>query len=373
VLIPFDGTARTVTQDVVNPQSVHAGDLNGDDQRDLLTAALSTNAVTAHFNTDTGPGGEARFDTTTVVGQLANGATDVHSGDLNGDGNIDVVATALQAGQVLWYENQGGTPPTFEPSLVDADFPGAYIVRTADIDGDDQLDIVAGSRAGRRIVWYDSQQIDDGASVRFGPGQIVADSIDGLEAMYVGDLNGDGDTDVASAAFGDGTIAWHENQDVGIFDTHVVDTTAAGALTVYADDLDGDGRSDLLAGLSEAERVVWYRQQAFTDSTAFSAPKPIADVAAPEAVRTGDFDGDGDPDVATVSFETGEIAWYENRADTSFGPPLRVTSDARQGIDLLPADLDGDGDTDLAATSQGNNTVAWYENRLASPSPDATP
>ena len=66
------------------------------------------------------------------------------------------------------------------------------------------------------------------------------------------------------------------------------------------------------------------------------------------SVTTGDFDRDGDLDVASASFHDGAIRWYENLGDARSwkAHDLRVVK-GTQGHYVHAADLDGDGDDDL--------------------------
>jgi hypothetical protein len=372
VLVPFNGRARVVTRSAADPQTVVSGDLNRDGERDLLAATYTGNSVVVYPNR----GGEAggRFGGEAVaLTETAAGAVDVQTADLDGDRDPDVLAAALRDDAVMWFENvgTGGAMKFSPPETITSDAGAVVAARPGDVNGDGRIDVVVAARTDRRIVWYPNQG-SEGAS-RFGDPRVIADSVRGLESIAVDDFDDDGDPDVASAAYGDGEVAWHENKG-GRFETHVIDADAEEVLTVYVDDLNGDGTSDVLAGLGGSDRVVWYAQQpdsveasssASTGPLAFASPRLITDaITNPEVVRTADFNGDGDPDVVTASFNSGIISWRENRGDGTFGPRLVVASDAREALDVHAADLDGDGDPDLVSASQADDTIAWYENAM---------
>lgn len=138
-------------------------------------------------------------------------------------------------------------------------------------------------------------------------------------------------------------------------------------------DVDGDGTMDLivadLGSLSASDhnrgQVVMYLQRAGLDSY---SPHVIASKLCRVAdVRSGDFDGDGRPELLVAEFgnyTTGKILLLK------FGPQGRdwvneVIVDARPGaIDARPCDLDGDGRLDFVAViSQEYEQVVAYMNQ----------
>ncbi|MEJ2196739.1 MAG: FG-GAP-like repeat-containing protein, partial [Ignavibacteriaceae bacterium] len=76
---------------------------------------------------------------------------------------------------------------------------------------------------------------------------ITADAF-GPTEVYATDLDGDGDVDVLSAAFGGNRIAWYENDGEETFTPHVITNDVQWAADVYATDVDGDGDTDVLSG-----------------------------------------------------------------------------------------------------------------------------
>lgn len=133
-------------------------------------------------------------------------------------------------------------------------------------------------------------------------------------------------------------------------------------------DLDGDGQRDVLVAVlgnlypddSPVGSVVWLQQQG--DGT-FSSRTLLSDVRRVADVQPGDFDGDGDLDlaVAVFGYARGEVLWLENLGDESF---IDHRLDYAAGAIHVPvADFDGDGDLDIATViSQETEEVWGYEN-----------
>ena len=137
----------------------------------------------------------------------ADGAQGVHIADIDGDGDLDIVSASKNDDTIAWYENNGATDPTFTAANIATSADGAGDVYVADIDGDGDLDIVSASETDDTIAWYEN----DGASDPSFTATDIATSADYTTAVFVGDLDGDGDLDIVSSSQNDDTIAWYEN------------------------------------------------------------------------------------------------------------------------------------------------------------------
>jgi len=96
-------------------------------------------------------------------------------------------------------------------------------------------------------------------------------------------------------------------------------------------------------------------------------------VAFPQDVAAADLDGDGDRDLAAVSYDN-QVVWMEHRdgSDTTrtrrYAPPRTLDDAAAGAISIDAADLDGDGDQDLLAAAFRDDRIRWYENRTVAES-----
>ena len=201
------------------------------------------------------------------------------------------------------------------------------------------------------------------ARAQLGPKQTISTIVKAASFVRTADVDGDGDIDLLTASSTNGWIAWYENQGSGQFMHHEIAKFMHGNRTIHAADLDGDQDVDVVtATYSKDLKVVWFRN--LGGGTFDGGHVLSTDVDHPTGVDSADLDGDGDPDVLSSSYFDGKVAWYENMGAGGFGPQRVITTQAYGATSVLAADLDGDGDVDVLSgpyspVSQG---VAWYEN-----------
>jgi len=140
--------ARTWKRHVIDlagqPMHGHPVDLDGDGDLDLIMAFYSGQIV--WYENLGKPGNGVRWDKHTIVGEFAHGFEAV-AADLDGDGDLDVVATAADTdGQIAWLENTGDPRSSWLMHSLKTPWIHAFQVITADLDRDGKLDIAAVSK-----------------------------------------------------------------------------------------------------------------------------------------------------------------------------------------------------------------------------------
>ncbi|MED5421359.1 MAG: FG-GAP-like repeat-containing protein, partial [Pseudomonadota bacterium] len=190
------------------------------------------------------------------IATSADGARGVHVADMDGDGDLDIVSASDSDDTIAWYENDGTANPSWTAADIATSADGAVDVHVADMDGDGDLDIVSASQNDDTIAWYEN----DGASNPSWTAADIATSADGAQGVYVADMDGDGDLDIVSASFTDDTIAWYENNGNAnpSWTAEDIATDADGARAVYVGDMDGDGDLDIVSAGSEDDTIAWY-------------------------------------------------------------------------------------------------------------------
>lgn len=350
------GPQQTVTSSASGVRLGDAADIDQDGDLDLVFAAYFGGSVYWYENIDA----QGSFGGQQLIASGIPGVNSVVAGDIDGDGDTDVVTAAYFDDSVNWYSNtdgQGG----FGPALpLTSAANGAFSVHSADIDSDGDLDVLHTAIFDDEVALFFNA---DGRGM-FGSKQVIASGAD--QAIYVStaDLDVDSDLDVLSAWFGDNTAAWHENLDGlgSVGPPQLVSTSSMGIYSVAASDLNQDNAPDILVASANDNTVSWFENLDGLGN--FGLVQTITTSAdGVNVAQAADFDGDGDQDVLSASTLDSSIAWYENADGVgTFGSKQVITSSAPIARHAFPADLDGDGFQDVVWSSQQDDTVAWHKN-----------
>jgi hypothetical protein len=255
--IPFP-TKHTVDAAFNGAFGAHAADVDGDGDMDILAAAYTDDDIAWWENVDlAGPGtGDGSAWTEDTVDGSFDGAFDVYAADVDGDGDMDILGAANVADDIAWWENTSGDGSTWTDRTVDASFDGAIRVYAADVDGDGDMDVLGAANVADDIAWWENT---NGAGTAWTERTVDA-SFDGAYDVYAADVDGDGDLDVLGAAAIANDITWWENTNGAgtAWTEHTVDGSFGGAGSVYAADVDGDGDLDVLGAANADGYVNWW-------------------------------------------------------------------------------------------------------------------
>ncbi len=78
-----------------------------------------------------------------VISTTADGASSVFAADLDGDGDIDVFSASFADDKIAWYESDGGSPPSFTERVISTAAIIPQSVFATDVDGDGDIDVLA--------------------------------------------------------------------------------------------------------------------------------------------------------------------------------------------------------------------------------------
>ncbi len=334
----FTGTGQLIGEGNDRTFSLDVGDVDLDGDLDLVFGVRS-DGTTVWLNDGTG--------TFINTGQsLGSGDVDaVVLADLDGDGDPGMIIANKTGGNTIWGNDGTGTYINTGQSLGNAD-TAAIAVGDVDLDGD--LDVIFGNIGAANTLW-----LNDGNGFFTDSGQNLGNN-DGL-GVAVGDFDNDGDLDLAFAHLNeDNTILL--NNGSGVFTNSGQALGSSESHDVAAADLDGDGDLDLVFAEDKDFDTVWLNDGfgVFTDT------QQSLGLGHSHAVSLGDVDGDGDIDIFFgdhISFNTVFI----NDGSASFTTFFQAPGEEKTE-DIILGDLNGDGRLDGATANDNEEASIWLNN-----------
>mgnify|MGYP006075293197 FL=1 len=353
---------QTTIASINSAQNFYPVDLDSDGDMDIVSVADNADALYWFRNEGTESFTQIELDS----GSLVDGIWSLFVKDMDGDGDMDILAASGKDGTMAYYLNDGSqnfTRFSYSHGLSGGKFRNVHI---ADLDNDGDEDIAYISNSSDNVIWLENTGTGTGNLIFGGP-MFLDTEATGVWGLDVKDMDKDGDLDVLISTAQSGTvntdkISWYENNGAKSFTKHDITTTVDKVRSVFAIDVDDDGDMDFLSSSADDDTVSWYQNngnQAFTkidiDINSHNVQK----------VTASDVDGDGDIDIMSASGSDDVIALYLNNGSEVF--TKKVITNLLDGARTVgTVDLDSDGDLDILAASVNDNLLVWYENKLNS-------
>ena len=282
---------------------VSGGDMDGDGDNDILVSY--TNFSTLNWLENDGSSNPT-FTNTMLTSP--SDPTGIAASDIDGDGDLDILLTSAGDGTTNWYENDGNPDPSFSRNIIYTGSWAAMDITSADMDNDGDLDIITASDALDKVAWFENNGASDPTFVR----RSISTSYSSHNDVYVADLDGDGDLDIISVAWYEDALAWYENDgndDPG-FSEHVISTNLDYVRDVYASDIDGDGDTDIFTASGSDDKIAWFDNDGSSDPV-FTERIISNTIDNASGVLIADLNEDGQLDLIANSATAG-LKWFES-------------------------------------------------------------
>jgi hypothetical protein len=348
----------------------------------IVNKTGSKNVTSEEFKNNTlGP--KIDFLNPIPVGQKFTEApmiSNIEAVDLDGDGLMDIIVCDCKSNSVNWIRQFPAGVYT-ETVLADGLNAPAH-VQVIDFDKDGHNDIIV---AVLGLLFPSNDKIgsvvilqNDGTNHFIK--HVVIDKIARVSDVRAGDLDGDGDLDLAVAQFGydDGETRWMENLGNWKFKSHILQNLS-GPINVILDDIDKDGDLDIISLVSQE----WEEIYCFiNDGKGNFTPKLLYGSSNEDfgssSIYICDLNKDGKDDILYTNGDAFDyippqgrpwhgVQWLENKGNMNF--EYHRICNFIGAYNARPVDIDNDGDLDIFCVSAFNlwdkpesQSFIWLEN-----------
>ncbi|MEX2484103.1 MAG: FG-GAP-like repeat-containing protein, partial [Brumimicrobium sp.] len=321
-----------------NPSGIYSGDLDNDGNIDLVTAN-NGNGNASVLNGDGTGSFAAPVDYVTGTGCYS-----VVLGDMDGDTNLDIVTVNEDDDNVSILTNDGSGNFSAPANFPAGD--GPMTLRIDDFDNDLNLDVVA----------VNSQ--DNTLSVLLGNGdgtlqvQSVVGAINSPRNLITGDFNGDSNSDVIISCLIGQVMPVYLGDGTGVFENGNSFPAGNDPNSIYSADFNNDGNEDIVVVNSADNTATVHHGDGSGEADLFVLGTTLNTGNNPTSVVGADLDNDGFEDIIVTNYADDNVSVFMNSAG-GFGAPTTFNSSATP-IRIKKGDINNDGDPDIIVLNENN-------------------
>lgn len=300
--------------------------------------------------------------------------------DLDNDDLLDVILCDDRGNSVSWIRQY--PEGTFTEQILASEIFAPSHVQIIDFDGDGDKDLIIGvlgmlfpsnDKIGSVVI------LENDGNYNFQK-HVIAEKIARVSDVRAGDLDSDGDMDLAVAQFGydDGETRWIENLGNWTFQSHILQFLS-GPINVELVDIDMDNDLDIISLVSqEWEEIYCYLndgQGQFEPNLLFGSSNQDYGSS---GISICDLDLDNDMDILYTNGDAFDyippqgrpwhgVQWLENKGNLDF--EFHRICNFTGATNVRATDMDNDKDLDLLVVSAFNlwdlpesNSFIWLEN-----------
>lgn len=342
-----DGIVESSSTSAIQMDESQLIDIDGDGDLDVI--GLVDNSSFVHRFTVRLNNGDGTFAGTQSYGQTAGVGNDFAVGDLNGDGNLDLIYDTNNL-QIGWVAGNGdGTfgGMTFISSAATGDNTPLELT---DLDGDGNLDLLRLDPTGSVVRGY----LGNGNGT-FGAAQTLTAAGGTGTTMQLVDVNNDGVNDIVVGA--DDRISVSLGSSDGTFSAFTsMSSPSIGENRLVVADIDQDGNLDIISGDYLTTNEVYIRYGSGDGS--FSSVETYEVDGVFSSLVSADFNSDGLIDVAAAGSSTLYLLEQNEQGTFQIGENFGSSNFLNGSHEA--ADLNGDGVVDLVSAGASGESIELF-------------
>jgi hypothetical protein len=332
------------------PESVAIGDFNNNGKQDLAIANFVSNTVSIRLGDGTGAFNSASQPEVTVGGEPSSIAV----GDFNNDGKLDFLTANFDSHNVSIRLGDGSGGFT-SPSMPEISVSNFVAIAVGDFNNDGKLDFAT---AGSTI----SIRLGDGTGGFSAPVTSEVAAGNQPQSIAIADFNNDGKLDFVAANAVGNNVSVRLGDGSGGFSSPSSPEIAVGTnpISLAVGDFNGDGKLDF-ATANGVDNDVSIRLGDGTGRFS-SAPTPEVTVSnTPRSIALGDFNNDGKQDFVTVNSGSNTLSIRLGNGSGGFSSPTTPEIEAgNNGFSVVIGDFNVDGKQDLAVGGFSTPSVSIH-------------
>ncbi|MFC2117541.1 T9SS type A sorting domain-containing protein [Bacteroidota bacterium] len=250
-------TKHTIVSGWSNAHASACGDLDNDGKVDVVGISVANNKISVFYNDDMSTNS---WDEQILTASYT-GAHNATLGDINNDGNIDIIAGNFYSNKSVWWKNSGERTSWTENVIANSNAFGNSTLCDINLDG--QLDIIGSAWYRNELSYW----ICDNILTNQWTKNVVSNNLGTVFKGIGTDIDKDGDIDIVVTSQDPGMLLLYYNNNFSFRQTYIRSSFSGGtALAVI--DIDKDGDDDIIAGASFLGDLILFENVGFETGSA---------------------------------------------------------------------------------------------------------